>query len=89
MNNQHSIIWTNVDPDKDDDFISKCSGLTLRVEEMSDGDWWWVVYNDKLGGMIIASSNGEGKGGNPAKDRKEALAKCEKAARDHLIAMGW
>lgn len=34
------IIWTGLK----DDLTAEIGGYTLRVEKMTDNQWWWQVY---------------------------------------------
>ncbi len=77
------IEWHPTGPQETDDYVADWAKLMLRVEAMDTNSWWWAVYDHKGTGETIASSNGEGAGGNMAGSLAEAKALCEAAARKY------
>jgi hypothetical protein len=70
------VEWTG---DLDDDCTASWAGLILRAEEMKRGVWWWAVYDDQLGELIVSSDDTE-----RFSNGNKARAAAEKAAREWL-----
>ena len=71
--------WTG---DLDDDCTAELYGLTLRVEKIDEGCWWWAIY----AGLAeeVVSSHDFGKP-NTGEDARHAAEKAFQLLADERI----
>jgi hypothetical protein len=79
MNTQpKAVTWNPWSPwYSDEDDRARWHGLFIRTYELSDGSWWWVVYDMETGKQLESSNE---KPGGPT-TRAEARKCAEDAAR--------
>lgn len=71
-------VWTG---DLADDCSSTWAEMVLRAEEMSLGDWWWAVSDNRLALAEVGSSNWEGQ---PCVSGESARRQAERCAQTYL-----
>jgi len=78
---QTRVTWTG---DLNDDCIAVWAGLTLRAERMKRILWWWAVYDNATGEVVVDSH----KASEVARNGKRARSAAESAARSWLTNVG-
>ena len=68
-----AIEWTG---DLNDDCTAIWGQLMLRAEEMDEGDWWWAVYDRRLGNVTVGSSNLEDASIRSGVEARERASEC-------------